>query len=48
MRKLLTNDNKSKENYDLYAANEEVVDENHPFLQRPETPKLTDEMKSVC
>ena len=60
MRKMLTNEGtlttnpkkimKEIENFysDLYAANEEVVDENHPFLQRPETHKLTDEMKSVC
>ena len=60
MRKMLTNEGilttnpkkimKEIENFysDLYAANEEVVDENHPFLQRPEIPKLTDEMKSVC
>jgi len=50
---LTTNPKKSMkeiENFysDLYAANEEVVDENRPFLQRPETPKLTDEMKSAC
>ena len=26
---------------DLYAENKEEIDENHPFLQRPEIPKLT-------
>ena len=33
---------------DLYASNDESVNKNHPFLQRPEIPKLSDEMRSTC
>ena len=33
---------------DLYAGNDEEVDESHPFLLRPEIPKLTSEMKNIC
>ena len=32
---------------DLYAGNDEEVDESHPFLLRPETPKHTSEM-NIC
>jgi len=32
---------------DLYATNDESVNKNHPFLQRPEIPKLSDEMRST-
>ena len=33
---------------DLYASNDESVNKNHPFLQRPEIPKLSDEMRRTC
>lgn len=33
---------------DLYASNDESVNRNHPFLQRAEIPKLSDEMRDVC
>ena len=33
---------------DLYASNDESVNKNYPFLQRPEMPKLSDEMRSSC
>ena len=33
---------------DLYAGNDEDIDECHPFLLRPEIFKLTSEMKSIC
>ena len=33
---------------DLYAGNDEEVDDGHPFLLRPEIPKLTSEMKIIC
>ena len=33
---------------DLYAGNDEEVDECHPFLLRPEIHKLTSGMKSIC
>ncbi|KAL9962019.1 hypothetical protein ACROYT_G031074 [Oculina patagonica] len=32
---------------DLYASNDESV-RNHPFLQRAEIPKLSDEMRRIC
>ena len=31
---------------DLYASNDESMNKNHPFLQRPEIPKLSDEMRT--
>ncbi|KAL9964972.1 hypothetical protein ACROYT_G028690 [Oculina patagonica] len=33
---------------DLYASNDESVNRNHPFLQRAEIPKLSDEMRRIC
>ncbi|KAL9970546.1 hypothetical protein ACROYT_G022944 [Oculina patagonica] len=33
---------------DLYASNDESVNRNHPFLQKAEIPKLSDEMRRIC
>lgn len=33
---------------DLYAANEESLDEYHPLLHRPEIPKLSPDMSGLC
>ena len=33
---------------DLYAADDDTVYENHPFVQGREIPKLSDEMRNIC
>ena len=33
---------------DLYAANDDTVYENHPFVQGTEIPKQSDDMRNIC